>query len=438
MTKARIISDLADPRALGTLKLRWLSLKISSTAKMEYAIPGVFDRPLLAWTQVLCMHLVCFNTWGISNSFGTFQTLYTATLAVSPSTISWIGGVQTSLLFFIGVFAGRATDAGFFYQTFTLGVFLQLLGIFMASLCTEYWQILLAQGVSVGFGNGFTFTSGLAVMSSYFVRDRAFAVGVGAAGSAVGGLIYPVVVDRMLYHEKIGFAWTMRVVGLIMAVTQIPCILLFKPRLPPRRAGPLVEWSAFREKPFVFFTLSWFCTFWGLYLAFFYLGTFARDRIGVDSTVNLIMVLNGVGVVGRIVPGVIGDRVTGMLNMVIPLSFAAAVLMFCWAGVTTEAGLYAFAAVYGVVAAALQSLFPAVATTMAPDMEKTGTRLGMIMSIVGVPCLTSPSVQGALIQRGGGDYLYAQLFAGVSILVGAVAAVAARVAKTGWILKARA
>ncbi|KAL5340294.1 major facilitator superfamily domain-containing protein [Aspergillus crustosus] len=348
------------------------------------------EETLLAWTQVLCMHLVCFNTWGICNSFGTFQQYYTST-----STISWIGGLQTSLLFFIGVIAGRATDAGYSYRTFTLGVALQLLGIFTTSVCSTFWQILLAQGVCVGLGNGFTFTSGLAVMSPYFMRKRAFVVGVGAAGSAVGGMW--------------GFGWTMRVMGFIMLVTQVPCIFLFKPRLAPRRSGPLVDWSAFREKPFVFFTLSW-------------------DRVGVESTVDLIMVLNGV----------VGDRWTGILNILIPLCFAAAVLMFCWAAVTSEGGLYAFAAVYEVVAAALQSNFPAVATTMTPDLQKTGTRLGMIMSVVGIPCLVSPAVQGALIQRDGGEYLYAQVFAAACILVGAVAPVGVRVAKTGWVFKARA
>jgi hypothetical protein len=94
----------------------------------------------------------------------------------------------------------------------------------MTSLCEQYWQILLAQDICVGLGN-----VRLAVMSYYFVRNRTFAVGVGAAGSAVDGLIYPVVVDRLLYHE-FGHGWTMRVMGFIMLITQVPCIFLFKPR----------------------------------------------------------------------------------------------------------------------------------------------------------------------------------------------------------------
>ncbi|KAF9889620.1 hypothetical protein FE257_007128 [Aspergillus nanangensis] len=409
------------------------------------ASPAIQDPPppppdghLQAWIQVLCMHLVFFNSWGVSNSFGVFQQFYSEALPQSPSNISWIGGVQISLLFFVGVLAGRATDAGYFRPVFALGVLLQIIGVFMTSLCTTYWQIFLAQAVCMGLGNGCTFCSGMAVMSSYFIRKRAFAVGLASSGAAVGGLVYPAVLNSLLYKEAIGYAWTVRVMGFIMLITQTPGMLLFRPRLPARTTGPIVDWSAFKEWPFVFFTMSMFLNFWGLYFAFFYMGTFARDRIGISNTFTFIMVLNGVGIPGRIMPGLIGDRATGMLNMIVPLSVTASLLVYCWAAVTTEAGLYAFTIIYGLVAAALQSLFPATATTMSPSLQKTGTRFGMIMSIVGIACLTGPSIQGSLIQMDQGDYLYAQVFSATAIFVGALAAVAARIAKTGFVLWAKA
>jgi hypothetical protein len=62
--------------------------------------------------------------------------------------------MQIFLLFFIGTYSGRATDAGFFKLTFAIGSFFQILGIFMTSLCTKYWQLFLAQGICTGIGNG--------------------------------------------------------------------------------------------------------------------------------------------------------------------------------------------------------------------------------------------------------------------------------------------
>jgi hypothetical protein len=59
-------------------------------------------------------HLVIMNTWGFINSFGVFQAYYVTALDRPPSDISWVGSVQVFLLFFIGTFTGRLTDAGYF------------------------------------------------------------------------------------------------------------------------------------------------------------------------------------------------------------------------------------------------------------------------------------------------------------------------------------
>ncbi|OJJ48894.1 hypothetical protein ASPZODRAFT_149872 [Penicilliopsis zonata CBS 506.65] len=396
------------------------------------------DGGLTAWLQVLGFHFIFFNSWGVTNSFGVFQQYYAQTLPQSASEISWIGSVQVFLLFFVGVLAGRATDAGYFRPVLFLGVLFQLVGVFMTSLCTTYWQIFLAQAVCMGLGNGCTFCPALSVTSSYFLRRRALAVGLGAAGAATGGLIYPVVADMLLYKHPIGYAWTLRVMGFIMLGTHIPGLLWMRSRLPPRSTGPIIEWGAFRELPWVFFTASMFFNFWGLYFAFFYLGTFARDRLGMSDSLNLIMILNAVGVPGRIIPTYIGGRITGMLNLLIPLSLAASILTYCWAAVSNVAGLYTFTVLFGIVAAALQSLFPATATMLNPNLEKAGTRLGMILSIVSIANLTGPAIEGALVQRDGGHYLDGQMFAASSIFLGAAAAVAARIAKTGlrWKVKA--
>ncbi|KAF7855424.1 hypothetical protein EAF04_010167 [Stromatinia cepivora] len=406
------------------------SLELKTTEAITPGPPP--DGGTTAWLHVLLTHLVFFNSWGFANSYGIFQQYYTISLNRPESDIAWIGSVQVFLLFFVGVIGGRASDAGYFHFVFRVGVFLQLLGVFMTSLCESYWQVFLAHAVCVGLGNGLTFCPALSVLSTYFARNRALAVGLAAAGAASGGLVYPVAVNFLL--GEVGFPWTLRIVGFIMLAAHIPSILFFKPRLPPYKAGALVEWAAFKEPAYTFFTLAMFFNFWGLYFAFFYLGTFARDRLGAttQTSVNLLMVLNGIGIIARIIPNLIGDRITGPFNILIPFSFGACILVYCWAAVETIAGMYAFAIIYGFIAAALQSLFPATATTLTTDSKKTGVRLGMILSVVSFACLTGPPIAGALIQVGGGSYICAQVFAATSIVLGALCLVASRVSKTGW------
>lgn len=102
-----------------------------------------------------------------------------------------------------------------FRITFLLGSFFQLLGIFMTSLSTKYWQIFLSQGIATGLGNGLLFCPCLAILSTYFSSKRALAIGIGASGSATGGLVFPVIVQQLL--PKIGFAWTVRVLGFVVS-----------------------------------------------------------------------------------------------------------------------------------------------------------------------------------------------------------------------------
>jgi Major Facilitator Superfamily len=151
------------------------------------------DGGWTAWSMALLTHLVIFNTWGFINSFGLFQTYYVDVMRLgSDSEVSWIGSVQVFIIFGIGTFSGRATDAGYFRATFVVGSVLYLVGIFMMSLSQTYWQVFLAQGVCVAVGNGLVFVPSVALVSTYFARNRGKALGVLTAGSATGGLVFPV------------------------------------------------------------------------------------------------------------------------------------------------------------------------------------------------------------------------------------------------------
>lgn len=274
-------------------------------------------------------------------------------------------------------------------------------------------------------------------MPTYFTSKRSIALGIGACGSASGGLIFPAVVMRLL--PRVGYPWTMRTLGFITLSTLTPCLFGLKQRLPPRKSGPLIELKAFKELPYALFAIGMFLNFWGLYIGFFYVGSFARNVIGVSETesIYVLLVMNGVGIIGRLIPNLLADWYTGPLNMLLPFSFSTGLLAFCWAGVHSWGGLYAFAAVYGLSAAGIQSLFPATLSTLTTDLKKVGVRMGMVLSVVGVAALIGSPIAGALVKADGGGYLYAQMFMGSAIFAGTLTLIAARIAKLG-LAKARA
>lgn len=343
-----------------------------------------------------------------------------------------VGSVQIFLLFFVGTFSGRATDYGLFKLTFLVGSILQLVGVFMTSLSTKYWQLFLAQGICTGLGNGLIFCPTLSLLSTYFTKKRSLAIGIAASGSATGGVVFPVIVQQLL--PKIGFPWTVRVLGFVILALQAVSLTFTKTRLPPRKTGPLVEWAAFKEVPYALFAIAMFLNFWGLYFAFYYVGSYGRDILGISQTeaINNLLILNGVGIFGRLIPAYLSDRYFGPLNTLVPFAFVSGLLLYCWTAVTSKSGLVGFAVIYGLFASGIQALFPATLASLNTDLKKAGVLMGMIFSVVSFACLTGPPLAGALIQRRNGSYLYAQMFAGSVMMGGCITLVACRVSKSGW------
>jgi MFS family permease len=209
-----------------------------------------------------------FNTWGYINSYGIFEAYYIDNLHLGASAVSWTASIQIFLLCFIGVFSGRALDAGYYRPVVALGCFFQLFGIFMTSLCDEYWQLFLAQGVCQGIGNGLVFTPTLGLVSTYFLRRRNFAVNLVLAGSVSGGFAFPLMAQHLL--PSLGFAWTVRVMGFVMLFNVAVILTLARTRIPPRRSGPLLELSAFKELPYLLFAVATFLALWPVYYAYDY------------------------------------------------------------------------------------------------------------------------------------------------------------------------
>lgn len=437
-------NDLSQIRSLPELRQgvsNTLTKTISRLTNRDIVDPGPApDGGFKAWLQVAMAWVVCFTTWGYINSFGVFQTYYTGTLGASQSTISWVGSVNLWIIFFVSVFSGRALDAGLFIPTVFIGSIIQLVGIFTNSLCKNIWQLVLAQGLCTGLGSGIIFCPTMGLVTTYFQRKRALAIAIVSTGNSGGGAIYPVIVRELL--PKIGFAWTVRVLGFINMACLVTAFALLRPRLPPRKSGPIVEWQAFKEMPFTCMVTGLSFVFGGLFFAYYYIGSFGRDIIGMsysDST-TLVILFNGVGIPIRLISGYLADKYMGPLNGMIALLCINGIFAFAWIGVSSAGGLYVFATFYGMSAGAFQCLLPTVATSLNKDLSKNGVRLGMAFTVFSFAGLLGPPIGGALLETNGGGrggYLSAQIGVGCATILGICLMVTARVSKVGRKLTAK-
>lgn len=121
----------------------------------------------------------------------------------------------------------------------------------MTSLATEYYQIFLAQGLGYGIGAGGVFTTGMVCTGQWFVKRRGMAVGIVVSGSGVGGVIFPIFLNRVV--EDVGFYGAVRYTALLVGIVLSGACLMIRARLPRKKWNNKAPWfdiSLFNQKQF--------------------------------------------------------------------------------------------------------------------------------------------------------------------------------------------
>lgn len=383
-------------------------------------------------------------------AFGVFQLYYPThlLLTTSQSTISWIGTMQGFLLAVGSIFAGCILDRGHPKRLILCGSFFVVLGLMTTSACKTYWQLMLAQGVCVGVGAGQLFIVAVGVLPGWFARRRALATGLAATGSSLGGVIYPIVFHKL--EAKIGFGWTLRVMGFIALATCLVAFCESRVNLPPhlvrttdrltalstQRSLPpprpkIVDVSGFREPLFTLFALVSFTGAMGLYIPFFYITDYTTSTLpstAPNLSWYMLPILSAGSVVGRTVPAVLADR-WGSLPVLAVTTAISALLAFVWIAVKGSlAGIIVWSLLYGAFSGAFVSLQTPTVASITSDMRIVGGRMGMNNFCLALGVLLGNPVAGAI----GGNR---QWWLGVQVFCGATLAAAAVLTSITWTVK---
>ena len=277
---------------------------------------------LVAWLQVLGSFMLFFNTWGFLNTFGVFQTYYEsgALFSESSSNIAWIGGIQAYMLLTVSFFSGPIYDRGYLRTLVSVGSLAIVFGLMMLSISKTYWEVLLCQGFVVGIGAGCLFVPCIAVLPTYFSSKLGLAVGIAVSGASLGGVVYPIVLYRLL--GRIGFGWSVRVLGFIALVTLLVPVAVMKMRLKPPRARRLIDWSALTDWTWILFTAGTFVGFTGLAIMLFFVSFYGANTGIADENLAFYIVptLNAASIFGRVLPNALADK-TGPFNIIVFFNF---------------------------------------------------------------------------------------------------------------------
>jgi MFS family permease len=349
--------------------------------------------------------------------------------------VAWITSLETFMMFLGGPIFGKIFDNYGPRGLLLFGSFMHVFGLMMTSLSTEYYQFILAQGICSPIGASAIFYPAMSCLPTWFFRRRALAFGIAASGSSIGGVVLPILVQRLI--PQIGFPWAMRTCAFLILFMVAVANLTVRSRIPPTpRPLQLVEFvRPLREVPYSLVLIASFLTFLGLFLPLNYV-IFEAQAVGMsaDLASYLLAILNAASVFGRTLPGYVADKI-GRFNVMIAMNFFTAILILAiWIPADGNAAVIVFAALYGFGSGAFVSMAPSVVAQIS-DVRQIGVRTGTMFAFISIAALCGNPIGGALIdtsQPGKSGFLHMQIFAGVIMIAGSAFFVASRVSVAGW------
>jgi MFS family permease len=295
--------------------------------------------------------------------------------------------------------------------------------IMMTSLCTEYYQFMLSS-VLMGSAVAFLQFPTFAVVSQYFDKKRGAALGLVVSGSSVGGVVFPLVLSKLLNGSNIGFGWAIRITGFLMVPFMLFACATISPRLGPRKSTIFIG-AAWKDKKYVMLVVAMLFMMMGMWTPIFYIPTYAVSRgMRTELAANLLAIINASSTFGRILPGIGSDKV-GRLNIYAFAGIGTGIMAFCINLPTTNASIIVVAVFFGFISGSIISSASAAISLCTSDPKNIGTYMGMGMSLASVAVLIGPPINGALISKYNG-FEGASIFSGVVCLVGGCIALAAK------------
>ncbi|KFY64415.1 hypothetical protein V497_01701 [Pseudogymnoascus sp. VKM F-4516 (FW-969)] len=393
---------------------------------------------LRAWLVVFGSLCSLLAALGVMNTLGSFQAYISRNQleGVSEGEIGWIFSVYACLAFGLGAVVGPIFDkhgARWLMLVGSVGVVASLM---LMSVCEKYWHFMLVFGILGGASTSLIFSPSLAAIGHWFKARRGFATGIGATGGALGGIVYPLMLQYLI--PQIGWAWSMRTLGFFsMLLLSIGCVLV-RGRLPAERGSSAKpDLTIFRDGVFALTVLAVYLLEWALFVPLTYISSYALSAgFSQDFSYQCLIILNIGSVFGRWLPGFYADKIGAFNTMIVTTILSVVMVLGVWlpAG-TTMPGLIIFCLFFGFASGSNIGL-TSVCIGKLCRTENLGKYFATAYTFVSLGCLTGIPIAGEILKANGGEYWGLMVFTGVCYGGGLAAFVVVRIIKVGWDVKA--
>lgn len=290
-----------------------------------------------------------------------------------------------------GVFMGRLADRFGIVSPLMLGATMLGLGYIAASQVTSYWQFILVHALLIGaLGSSATFGPLVADISHWFLRRRGIAVAIVASGNYLSGTIWPPILQYGI--ETIGWRQSYLAVGVVCVLAMLPLALLLRLRSPVESGDQPVSAHAspatMRLPPGAFQALLAFAAIAccvAMSMPQVHIVAYCADLgYGPARGAEMLSVMLGLGVVSRLISGVIADRIGGVATLVLGSSLQTLALIF-YLPFDGLASLYIVSAIFGLSQGGIVPSYALIVREYFPARE-AGARVSLVLmaSVVGM------------------------------------------------------
>jgi MFS family permease len=168
---------------------------------------------------------------GVNGAFGVYYLALLEEFGWSRSDGASIASINFVVYALAAPVVGLAFDRLGPRLLMPLGAALVGVGFLLSSFSTSLWHLHFSYGVVTALGQGaLGFVGHNALISFWFVRQRATAIGIASMGQGLGVLV--MVPATQMLISSIGWRWTYIVTGSLLLFLLVPANALFQRRAP--------------------------------------------------------------------------------------------------------------------------------------------------------------------------------------------------------------
>ncbi|KAF9135894.1 hypothetical protein BGW39_010709 [Mortierella sp. 14UC] len=430
------------------------------------------------WLAVLGSFLIhCFVFAPTEFIFGIFEHHYQIVFpGASASSIAFVGTTGSGITYLTGFLSGIVADRFGYRPTAFFGTAIMAVSLVLASFSTALWHLYACHGVLFGFGASFAYTPAIAVPSQYFTLNRGLVIGLAVSGTGMGGFVLAPTTQALI--DKLGVFWTLRVIAVLTFVVCGLASLLIKEKKDtdlqsqltttayldnnykdqeqtlggsstdygettvyekdPEQPNAIVQQEqeledtkkpsffqslhVLKDPQFLSLTLANVTVSIGYLVPLYYMTTYAVF-IGLtpEQGALILGLANGAGFAGRVLLGLIADRVSNTKTLLFSAWATAFAVMVLWPIAKSFGTLLLMGITFNIFAGCYISLVP-VAVAESFGTQTIASMIGLMYAVGGIAIWVGSPLAGFILDSTLPNLSYTPVIwtAGVSVLLAAL------------------